>query len=132
MAFGSKEMALENARVVAKLEAQVDTLELRLSDSREESKELRGMLSRAQDALIAKEAPEAYRDQKAAEWEADHEPTEEEKEELKRRRIIANIHAQHLDNLEGPLFKNAEDMIAILSHVEGTPQSASLHNNSES
>lgn len=132
MAFGSKEMAIENARVVAKLESQVDTLELRLSDSREENKELRSMLSRAQDALIAKEAPEAYRDQKVAEYEAAHEPTEEEKEESRKRRIIADMHSQHLDNLEGPLFKNAEEMISMLSYVEGVPEPASLHGNSES
>ncbi len=132
MSFGSKEMAIENARVVAKLESQVENLELRLTDSQGENSELRGMLSRAQDALIAKEAPEAYRDQKIPEYEATHEPTEEEKEAVKKQRAIANMHAEHFENLEGPLFKSAQDMIDMLSYVEGTPEPASLHNNSES
>jgi hypothetical protein len=132
MAFGSKDMAIENARIVAKLEAQVENLELRLTDRSQENKDLRNMLSRAQDALIAKEAPEAYRDQKIEEYEANHEMTDEEKEQQRKDRLRAETNATYLENIEQPLFKSADDMIDILTRTDSAPEAASLHNNGES
>jgi hypothetical protein len=132
MAFGSKEMAIENARLVAKLEAQVETLELRLTDSRDDNKELRAMLARAQDALIAKEAPEAYRDHKIAEYEANHEMTEAEIEAVAKQKLRSDTNRQYLEQIEQPMFKSPEDMIEILTRPQQVPTDGSLHENSES
>ena len=132
MAFGSKDMAIENARIVAKLEAQVETLELRLADRSEENKDLRNMLSRAQDALIAKEAPEAYRDHKIAEYEANHELTEEEVELAAKQKRRAETNSKYLEQLEQPLFKTPDEMIEILTRPQEVPSGGSLHENNES
>jgi uncharacterized protein YhaN len=125
-------MAIENARIVAKLEAQVETLELRLSDRSEENKDLRNMLARAQDALIAKEAPEAYRDQKIAEYEANHEMTAAEIEAAAKQKKRAETNSAYLEQLEQPLFKSPDEMIELLTRPQEVPGSGSLHENNES
>ena len=126
--FGSKDLVIENAR----LEAKIELMELRLADKESSITELKEMLSNTQEALIAKEAPEAYRDQKYAEMEASKEVTPEGAKETAALQRRAETNAKYLESIEGPLFHNAQDMIDVLSKNQGVPTSKSLHDNMES
>lgn len=132
MAFGSKDMAIENARHVAVLEAKLEMREERIAELQTEVSELKAMVIRTQDALVAKESPDAWREGKVAEYEANHQPTEEEKEEIRKQRLRAETNALYLENMEQPLFKGAQEMIDILSPIRETPRTSSLHENGES
>jgi len=83
-------------------------------------------LDRAYEALVAKEAPEAYRDRKL------EEPPRPLTFEEKRLRALAEANRQLLTETESDLFKSPEDMISTLQRVLGGPSLKSLHGNSES
>lgn len=126
--FG-KDVAIENAR----LEVRVEMLDKQLETVVAENRELKAMLSRAQEALVAKESPEAYRDHKNAEYEASMVPmTDEEKAEAVANRRRAETNANYIAEIERPLFRDADDLIQMLTRPEGTPSPVSLHNNGES
>lgn len=133
MAFGSKDMAIENARHIAVLEAKLEMREERLTEQAEEIRELRAMVARTQDALVAKEAPEAYRDGKIAEAEAAAEDLSPEEEKRQREIMLrAETNARYIEEIEGPLFKDPQDMIDMLTRPTTVPEQGSLHNNGES
>lgn len=89
-------------------------------------------LRKTQDALVAKEAPEAYRDQRDAEAAAvPISPEELEKREKMRKQM--ELDRKYLEHLEGPLFYDADDMQATLLGVLHKPaESRSIHGDSES
>jgi len=128
MGWGDKEAILaQNAGMVREIELLREMLE----DKKSDIEELRTQLKRTQEALVAKEAPEAYRDQREATEKADREPTPEEAESLDKMRREAENLKGYIDGLEGPLFVDAEDMIDMLT-PKTTPESKSLHGDSES
>lgn len=131
MAFGSKETELK----LAKAEAQIEMYEKLLIDKDEEISELKTMLIKTQDALIAKEAPRAYSDQKIAEWES-QELSPEEEEERRKIKLRAETNANYLADIEKPLFKDATEMIDVLSRTQNGTTSVtagtSIHGDGES
>ncbi len=134
MAWGDKRdmIVAENAA----LKREVDLLREMLAENKEERKELKDQLYHTQEALIAKESPEAYRDKKYAEEQAElnAEPTDEQKENIRRQGVRTDAAAQFLQSMEGSLFKDADDMVEILTRATGVPmgQEDSLHGNDES
>ncbi len=130
MAFGKDALVAENAG----LKVEVSMLRDQLVEKKEEIVALRASLARCQDALIAKEAPEAYRDHQFAKHAAeDNEPlTDKEYQELERNKELARLNQQLLVETESPLFRDAEDMVSMLSQTQGAPTMASLHDDGES
>lgn len=113
-----------------KLSSENTALLARLQDRDNTIDNLNKQVTTLQDALVAKEAPEAYRDRKADEYR----PTEEEIKDRKERQTKAKLLSEHLNNMEEPnYFKEPDDLMKYLNPVlmEGTePQS--LHGNNES
>ena len=116
-----------------------EELIMELAEARGELKALRSeveflkdQLRRTQEALIAKEAPEAYLDQKTAEAEA--KPVSAD-EMARRKKVHAQIELDQklLQEMESPLFKSAEDMQSMLIPVLMNPsEGQSLHGDGES
>lgn len=132
MAWGDRDKLIAaNAR----METTIALLKDQIVDLKLEKKELRVQLQHTQEALIAKEAPEAYRDRKYAEEQAAIPPLSAEQKE--QQRVLAKraeVASQYVRDLEGPLFTDADDMISTLMGAVGVPlsESSSLHGNDES
>lgn len=133
MAWGEKKELLIAENAVQKRE--IEMLREQLDELKQDRLELKGQLKSTQEALIAKESPEAYRDQKyEADLAAQEEPTDEEREAIIKQRQRAEIASRYLTEMESDLFKSPDDMIQILTRGTGTPlsETASLHGNDES
>jgi hypothetical protein len=130
MAWGDKEAVLnENAG----MKREIELLREMLEDKKKDIEELQAALRRTQDALVAKESPEAYRDHRAAEAAADQEPTPEQQKRMDEMREEAIRTQRLIDGMEDPLFKDAEDLVDKLSPLlMGNPELGSLHNDGES
>lgn len=133
MAFG-KEM--KSDILVAKAAAQeveIRMLREQLDDKKEEVRDLKESLRRTQDALIAKESPEAYRDQVVAHEQAISENlTDEQRSAIEITRAEARAAEEYISQIEGPLFRGPEDMISMLQRPQGPPTASSLHGDNES
>lgn len=125
--FGNKDQLISE---VAGLRRETDMLREFLASKEKEASELRSSIRILQDALIAKESPVAYRDMKMAEEMAAQGPVDLEK--MKRNAEINEANRLILRDLEGDLFKDADDLINSLSRVAGSPTFNSLHKNDES
>lgn len=110
--FGDKDNK-ELVTELIKAKTEVEMLNKMLASKDEDLDNLRTQLYRTQEALIAKEAPEAYFDQKAAEKDAIP-PTPEELEKRDKARHQAELDQKLLEDIEGPLFKSAEEMQDLL------------------
>jgi hypothetical protein len=116
-----------------RLETSLELLTRQLEEKNAELVQLRDALTRAQDALVAKESPEAYRDRRNAEYDAQDIPmTPEQRAAGRRRRKLAEMNGRLLNEMEEPMFKDAEDMIDILTRHQSPPEHGSLHGNDES
>ena len=125
MAFGSNKDI-----IIAKLELKVEMLEAQLKDKKQELIEANETIRRTQDALVAKEAPEAYRDYMAAKAESSITP--EDLENKHKQRELALMNGRLLHEMEQPMFRDAEEMMDILSKPLGIPTFRSLHGDNES
>jgi formate-dependent nitrite reductase cytochrome c552 subunit len=133
MAWGEKKEMLIAENAVQKRE--IELLREQLGELKQDRLELKNQLRATQEALIAKESPEAYRDQKyEADQAAQEEPTDEEREAVIKQRQRAEIAGRYLTEMESDLFKSPDDMIQILTRGTGAPlsETASLHGNDES
>lgn len=134
MAWGEKRdrLVAENAA----MEREITLLREIITDLKEERTELKGQLHHTQEALIAKESPEAYRDKKYAEDQAEMnvELTDAQKKHAHEQRVRSDAASSWLQNMEDNLFKDADDMIQQLTRATGVPmgQTTSLHGNEES
>lgn len=127
----SSAVAAENAA----LHEKVGMLREMLDDKKEQITALSEQVSILQGALVAKESPEAWREQMWQQAQAEAEETEitpEQKKIHEQRAAQVDMERRHLDNIEGPLFKGAEDMQSLLLGPIGAPESASLHGDNES
>ena len=90
--------------------------------------ELNAQVCRLQEALVAASAPKAYDQMLMARQEPPKpDPDRERKEEEER------LFKQHLENIEGPTFKDADDLVSTLGALIGiNAGSDSIHSNSES
>jgi len=114
---------------------EVELLREQLGEKKEEIGAMREQLRWTQDALIAKEAPEAYRDRQDVEAQALlPAPAAEVSAESEKRNQEAEIKRRYLNAMEEPLFNDADDMCAKLMGAVGVPlsESQSLHGNDES
>jgi hypothetical protein len=119
----------------AAAQREIELLREQITDLRTDRTELKQQLMATQEALIAKESPEAYRDQKYAEDQANQEEVPNtQNEALRLQAKRADITQQWMSEVESPLFKDADDMIQMLIPALGVPmgESPSLHNNDES
>ena len=129
---GSKDLIITENAVMRR---EIELLRDQLTDLKKEKIELKEQLKYTQEALIAKESPEAYNDQKYAEDMANTEPPSDKQIEQKRLQARrAEIASNYINEMENPLFKDAEDMISMLTHATGVPlaETQSLHGNDES
>jgi hypothetical protein len=125
--FGNKDQLIAE---MSGLKREVELLREFISSKEVEASDLRASIRILQDALIAKESPVAYRDMKSAE-EAAATP-QLDPETVKKNQQLNEANRLILRDLEGDLFRDADDMIDALSSVAGSPQFRSLHGNSES
>lgn len=134
MGWGEKRdmLVAENAALLR----EVDLLREMLAENKEDRADLKSQLRYTQEALIAKESPEAYRDKQDAEAaaELDSGPNAAEAENIRRQGVRTDAATSWLQNMEENLFKDADDMIQQLTRATGVPmgQSESLHGNEES
>ncbi len=142
MAWGNKQererLIAEHAAENVAMKREIDLLREIIVDLKCDKVDLSTRLQNTQEALIAKESPEAYRDQKYAEEQArfaeDDDMNDARREAARVQGIRAETTFQHLQNLEGDLFHDADDMITLLTPAAGVPMGEchSLHGNSES
>jgi len=125
--FGNKDQLVAE---VSGLQREVSMLREFLASKESEASGLRDQVRILQDALIAKESPIAYRDMKSAEEVAA--APQLDPEMVKKNQQLNEANRLILRDLEGDLFRDADDMIDALSRVAGSPQFRSLHGNSES
>ena len=92
----------------------------------EENARLRAQVDRLQDALVATTAPRAYEDMKS------DQVVQGEPEQAKKHKKEAEINAELLWRMEQPTFKDADDMIAMLTGDADFMKPKSVHGNSES
>jgi hypothetical protein len=114
---------------------EIEMLREQLGERKEELGTMREQLRWTQDALIAKEAPEAYRDRQDVEANAQlPAPAAEVSAEATKRNQEAEIKRRYISSLEDRLFEDADDMQAKLMGAVGVPLSEpqSLHGNDES
>ena len=136
MAWGDKRDRLVAGN--AAMEREIALLRDMIVDLKAEKIDLKDQLQNTQEALIAKESPEAYRDQKYAEEQArlstSNEMTDAEREAARLQALWADTTFRHLQNLEGDLFQDADDMIQLLTRASSLPMgdTKSLHGNEES
>lgn len=119
----------------AALHEKVEMLREMLDDKKEQILALRDQVRVLQEALVSKESPDAWREQKWQEAQAEAEQTEYTPEQIKQFELRAAqtaMERDHLENIEKPLFKDAEDMMSLLMGPIGAPESASLHGDNES
>lgn len=135
MAWGDSKKELLIAENAA-MSREIEMLRDQIADLRRDKTELRDQLKATQEALIAKESPEAYHDKKYAEEQASQPaPSEELLTQRKFRRQQAEVASRYINEMEGSLFKDADDMIQMLTRGVGVPvisESKSLHGNNES
>jgi hypothetical protein len=119
------DLTIEKVRLETQLLVKVElieTLQKRCDDQQRQ-------IERLQDALVAREAPDAYADRKVD--EAVVEESEEDLAREKRRQALALANRQVLDGMTAPTFKDADDMIAMLTG-HSAPEMLRTHQNDES
>jgi uncharacterized coiled-coil protein SlyX len=128
---GNKTELLEKILELEKQNAVKDQL---LENKVEEVAHLRKQVDKLQDSLLAVQHPDAYRELKNDEilLQEPPEPTEEEMEYRNRKGEEAKILKEYLDSSEGPLFKDADEMMDSLVRIVGVPEPGSIHDNDES
>jgi chromosome segregation ATPase len=119
-------------RELAFSEARVESLEGQLQTAQADKVELQAQVTKLQDALVSIRAPEAYRDQQIEREEADRVPMSDEAKD--RNRITQETTTEYMNNLEGPLFKDAYALDDLLTTalVRANKGPVSIHGNDES
>lgn len=113
---------------LAKLYGEKIAAEAQVKAAQEEISRLRAQVDRLQEALVATTAPRAYEDRRIEQST----PLPVDTEESKRKRREAEINAELLYRMEQPTFKDANDMIEMLTGSADFGKTESLHGNSES
>ncbi len=136
MAWGDKKEMIAAENVA--LTREVELLREMIAEHKADKLELKQQLHYTQEALIAKESPEAYHDKKYAEEQAEFADPDaaldSQRELMRQQGVRASAASRYLHATESPLFKDPEDMIQMLTRATGVPmgQGGSLHGNPES
>lgn len=139
MAWGSKELEIRLVAENASMLKEIEMLREKVLDLKDEKLAIAEQLRHTQDALVCKESPEVYRDKKQA-------TEDQERAELaagdtlaeaafERKEKVSAIQNRFIQELEEPLFLDADDMISNLTRATGAPVTSgthSLHDNDES
>lgn len=126
---------ISNDKIIAKdvqiglLTAQVASLEKELEKAAVRIEGFEKRLLTLQDVIISIRAPEAYNDMKADEGVDNSVNT---RSILQNFSNLSKYEQQWFQKMEEPSFRDADDMIEILSSGFGTPQQTSVHENDES
>lgn len=106
-------------------------LQDQIQELREDKSKLQNQLFNLQNGLMAVRSPEAYRDMRADQGES---TPAMDPEVAEKNRIYKEVQTRHLENIEGDLFTDADDMINMLSGPlnSGAMESKSIHGNDES
>jgi|SRR5271166_795045 len=115
--------------------SQMALMQKRIEELEDDKNKLLLSLEKMQNALVAAQSPEAYRDMKNAEWEAANPrpvPTSAEQEQAQKRK---RGWEEYLRASESSLFARPEDLEdlqkTLMAQVNQT-RDESLHGNSES
>lgn len=133
------ELIQENATLKANLEAANE----RKKELQAQVESLQDQVYRLQDALVAKEAPLAYRDRRDSEEEAGGPVRSTADQKLLREKAMVN--RRLLDQIESPTFQDGDDFIRSMTGVDadelldklmgpgvtGTPTPAPIHGHEE-
>ncbi|MHA2063811.1 MAG: hypothetical protein ACXABY_05430 [Candidatus Thorarchaeota archaeon] len=115
---------VEQAESIGSLKAKLELLE-------KENARLWEQNGKLQEALIAKESPQAYamikHDEACATGNTDQQEAAYHKF-MEEQSMVSRLAAMH----EGPTFRDADELVAGLSRVIGVPKFESLHGNDES
>lgn len=114
------------------LEKQVAVKDELLNQKTAEVEHLRKQVDRLQDAVLAVQHPEAYRELKDDEYLSTHsEGYLEASDEAKKKQEYFN---RYLEEVENPTFSTVDDMLDSLKFLSGSSnlKSKSLHDNDES
>jgi hypothetical protein len=98
----------------------------------EEVERLRAQVDRLQEALVAATAPRAYaaiQQDKANQLELTMTPAQEKARKDKEEEN--NFLKDYLENMEKPIFQDADDLVSSLGKLIGVTQPEPLHSNSE-
>lgn len=126
---------ISNDKIIAKeveilsLKAQVEKLTKDLEKAESGLETLGKRLLTLQDVIISIRAPEAYNDMRA---DAGVDDSVNTRSILQNFSNLSKYEQAWFQKMEEPSFKDADDMIEILSHGFGTPKQTSVHENDES
>ncbi len=113
-------------------QARVESLEEQLRDARADKAGLTEQITKLQNSLISVQAPEAYRDQQLEREDDGRPPVSAEL--LERNRITAEVTTKYLRDMEGPMFRDGNDLddLLVTGIIRDITPPASLHGNDES
>jgi hypothetical protein len=131
MAWGDSKRDLILAENVG-MKKEIELLREFMEIQKQEISDLKGTLVKTQEALIAKESPMAYGDQKAEE-EANRPLSPEEQAAMEKFQREQRLLEQYAEEVEAPyLWQDADDMAEKLMPAIFQPGDESLHGDSES
>ena len=120
---------LERELILCK--GHIQTLEAQLEQSNRDKEAQYKQIDRLQEALFSVRAPEAYKD-KVFNEQANLSPVDPETEE--KNRVYKTVTERYLNSLEGPLFRDGNDIDDLLTTgiLKDFKAPASIHGNNES
>jgi len=129
MPFISNDKIIEKDVQIGLLTAQVAGLERDVLKAVERAELLEKRIMVLQDVIISIRAPEAYNDMRNDQGVDDSVNT---RSVLKNLSNMSKYEQAWFQKMEEPSFKDADDMIEILSSGFGAPKATSVHENDES
>jgi len=115
---------------VVRLETSLKLNQERMADYEKRCADYQEQVLRLQDALVARESPDAYADRKNVEDAAEY--TEEQQEGIQHQKDVAVMNRRLLDGMAEPIFTDADDMIEMLLRGGGPPEFSALRESDES
>ncbi len=113
-------------------QARIESLEEQIRIVQADKAGLTEQITKLQDSLISVRAPDAYRDQQLEREDDGRPPVSAET--LERNRITADVTTKYMRALEGPMFRDGNDLDDLLKAgiIKDIRPPASLHDNEES
>jgi len=125
-----REEVHELEKQIIRLEVSLEKNQERMVDLEKRCGELQEQILRLQDALVAREAPDAYADRK--EDEALPDPTPDELDKIKKNQELAKVNREVLDRItDDHYFDDADHMMELLTQG-AVPEFERRHQNNES
>jgi len=113
-----------------RLEAENEQLKLQVADKSKTIEELQVQIKGLQEGILAIQAPDSYQNLKDMEYSTEFDS--KYGDQLKDRAAEANVLQDLAQELEKPLFKDADDLLMMFTKAQGVDEPESLHDNDES